>query len=156
MKSDLIYLEAVSTDSKLLTETSFHSKKMWGYSDELMNLWKQDLEISEEYILKNKVFKIYDEKVFIGFFAFKSHEAKVIELDHLWLKPGQIKKGYGRSVFEFILNYLRNTGHLNFNLTAEPNAKGFYDKMGGKVLGKFQSKVSGRILDIYQFTVNAK
>lgn len=36
-------------------------------------------------------------------------------------------------------------------LFAEPNATGFNEKMNGKVVGKFQSKIIGRFLDIYEF-----
>ena len=38
-------------------------------------------------------------------------------------------------------------------LIAEPNAIGFYQKMNGSAVGKFQSKISGRVLDIYEFKI---
>jgi N-acetylglutamate synthase-like GNAT family acetyltransferase len=117
-----------------------------------MDLWKSDLEVSEDYILENTVVKVFDQETFIGFFGIKAMEGGNLEIDHLWLIPDKIKKGYGRAVFQYILNDLRANGHKKATLTAEPNAKGFYDKMGGKIVGQFQSKINGRFLDIYEFS----
>ena len=151
---NLKYIDANPEDAELLSSLAFESKMFWGYSNELMNLWKEDLEISREYILENKVIKVFDENIFLGFFAIKFENEEKIELDHLWLKPENIKRNYGREIFSFIINYLSSTNIEKFTLIAEPNAIGFYQKMNGKVIGKFQSKISGRFLDIYEFIVN--
>lgn len=148
---NLEFIEAVLKDHEMLTETAIASKKSHGYSDDLMSLWKSDLEISKDYIMKNKVFKIYDNNFFIGFFGLKLNEHKIIEIDHLWLLPGRIGKGYGRLIFNYIIGYLKINGHRRAILFAEPKAKGFYDKMGGKIIGKIESKVSGRFLDTYEY-----
>ena len=153
MKSRITFVDAEKEDSKLLSSTAFNSKKNWGYSIDLMNLWKEDLEITEEYIRKNKTVKAFDEKIFLGFFAIKKIDNQNAELDHLWLKPENIKKNYGREIFSHILEYLSSNGIEKMTLIAEPNAIGFYQKMNGIPVGKFQSKVSGRVLDIYEFEI---
>jgi len=147
----LTYTDAVSEDAELLTATAHNSKKFWGYSDALMELWKEDLEINTDYILKNKVVKVFENKNFIGFFALKTNHKEEVEIDHLWLLPDKIKRGYGRSIFQHILNYVKTQGYKKVTLIAEPNAKGFYEKMNGRVVGMFQSKINNRLLDIYQF-----
>lgn len=129
------------------------SKRASGYSNDLMELWKSDLEVSHQYILDNKVVKVFDHKIFIGFFAIKLAENNIAEIDHLWLIPDKMKRGYGRLIFQYIFEYLKENGHRRATLIAEPNAKGFYEKMNGKVIGQFQSKVSGRFLDIYNFNL---
>jgi hypothetical protein len=154
MKINLRYIDANPEDAELLSSVAFESKKFWGYSNELMNLWKDDLEISREYILKNNVIKVFDGNTFIGFFAIKQQNEKSAELDHLWLKPESIKKNYGRAIFSFIINDLSSNNIEKFILIAEPNAIGFYQKMNGKVVGEFQSKISGRFLDIYEFRIS--
>ncbi len=68
--------------------------------------------------------------------------------------PEKIRKGYGRLIFKYILGYLKSRGYKKATLTAEPNAKGFYDKMGGRVVGQFQGKVSGRHLDVYEYEID--
>jgi ribosomal protein S18 acetylase RimI-like enzyme len=151
MKNTLSFVHASPADHKTLTETATTSKRFWGYTGEQMELWKQDLEVSEEYILQNRVVKVFDKSAFLGFFAIKYPAGKHPEIDHLWLLPQHIRKGYGKQVFQYILNSLEAEGHKQATLYAEPNAKGFYDKMGGRVIGSFRSKISGRYLDIYGF-----
>lgn len=151
MKSNLKYFDAKVEDAELLSLLSYSSKKFWGYSDELMELWKSDLKISKEYILKNKVVKVFEEDNLLGFFAIVIDEELNAELDHLWLKPENIKRNYGRQIFQHIIEKLASEGFNKMSLFAEPNATGFYEKMNGKVVGKFQSKISGRFLDIYEF-----
>ena len=151
MKSNLTYINAIPEDAELLTQTALDSKKSWGYSDELMNLWKSDLVVSVEYILGNRVVKIFDQDRFIGFFGIKMVGNTGAVIDHLWIIPNELRNGYGRLVFQHIMNYLKSNDHEKVTLIAEPNAKGFYDKMGGRIMGKFQSQVSGRVLDVYEF-----
>jgi ribosomal protein S18 acetylase RimI-like enzyme len=151
MNQNLKYLDANVEDAELLSSLSYSSKKFWGYSDELMNLWKSDLEINNQYIRENKVVKVFDEDNFLGFFAIKIDEELNAELDHLWLKPENIKRNYGRQIFKHIIENLASEGFSKMTLIAEPNAIGFYQKMNGKAIGKFQSKISGRFLDIYEF-----
>lgn len=152
MKPNLEYIAAVPEDSELLSKTAVDSKKIWGYPDELIQLWKTDLEVTPNYILKNTVVKVFDGEKFIGFFALKTEEENT-ELDHLWLTPGNTRQNYGRMMFEYIRLYLSSIEVEKMTLLAEPNAKGFYDKMGGEVIGEFESKLSGRFLDIYEFKI---
>jgi GNAT superfamily N-acetyltransferase len=153
MNTVLTYIDAVTEDHLLLTATAIASKKIWGYSEDLIELWRTDLEVSKEYIPKNKVVKVYEQEIFIGFFAVKISEGNLAEIDHLWLLPGRIHQGFGKLIFQHIIHYLKSTGHKSATLIAEPNATGFYNKMNGKVIGQFQSKISGRFLDIYEFNI---
>jgi hypothetical protein len=151
MQNPLTYIKAVPDEHTFLTEIVIQSKKSWGYSDELMTLWKPDFVINAAYISENDVIKVLDRAIFIGFFALKKNAGAVMELDHLWLTPDNIRKGYGRQIFKQIFDILRSKAIKQVSLVAEPNAKGFYDKMGGVVTGKLHSKISGRDLDIYEF-----
>ena len=153
LNNEIRYINAKPADSKLLTDTAILSKKYWGYDDELINLWRPDLEINAEYISKNEVVKVYEKDKFIGFFGIKFTNEKEAEIDHLWLVPEKINKGFGRLVFNHIFKCLKSKKYKKATLVAEPNAKGFYEKMGGKVIGQHQSKVSGRFLDIYEFKI---
>ena len=120
-----------------------------------MDLWKTDLEVSQEYILKNEVVKVYERNRFIGFYGIKFTNKDEAEIDHLWLLPEKIRQGLGRLIFNHIFVCLKSKKYKKATLVAEPNAKGFYEKMGGIVIGQHQSKVSGRFLDIYEFQIEA-
>jgi hypothetical protein len=153
MPVTLKYINAIPGDFKLLTDTAIASKQYWGYSDEVIRLLRPDLEVTEEYILRNEAVKVFEGSAFIGFYSLKLLENGVMEIDNLWLTVDNIKKGYGRLIFVQILKHLKTIGHAKATLIAEPNAKGFYDKMGGKVISRFESKIKGRFLDVYEFVV---
>ena|SRR5690606_18770763 len=151
MQSDLKYIDADVNDSELLTATAVNSKMIWGYSEEQMSLWQTELEVTSTYILQNKVVKCFDNDNFIGFFAIQIKQNEIPEIEHLWLLPGKTNQNYGRKIFHYILDYVTSIGFTNIKLVTEPHAKGFYDKMGGKITSKHESKISGRFLDIYEF-----
>lgn len=147
----IMFINALPGDDDLLTQTAMSSKSIWGYSDQLMAIWRPDLTLSREYILANEVVKVYDDDVFVGFFSLVKTGDKSLEIDHLWLVPGRTKQGYGQRIFERIRAFARKNGYTTATLIADPNAIGFYKKMGGRVIGKHQGKVKDRVLDIIAF-----
>jgi GNAT superfamily N-acetyltransferase len=148
----LYYIPATYQDCDLLTTTALQSKRYWNYPDELMQLWKDDLTIDANYIWGNSVVKVFDDNEFIGFFSLVEIEAG-IEIDHFWLVPNNIRKGYGKVIFAYIKEYVKKMNKTRVELTADPNAKIFYEKMGGVRIRSFESKVKGRSLDVYEFQI---
>ena len=153
MESTLNYIDALPNDADLLSAVAYDSKKTWGYTDELMAVWKSDLEVTPTYILHNKVVKVFDHNQLIGFYAIKTIADASAEIDYLWLIPTQFRRNYGRKIFQHLLRHLSNNNYQKATLVAEPHAHVFYEKMGGTVTGQFQSKISGRFLAIYEYQI---
>ncbi|MBC9795485.1 GNAT family N-acetyltransferase [Sinomicrobium weinanense] len=156
MSRKLTYTAATPEDHELLTRTARTSKQYWGYADHLMKLWQEELTISPDYITRNDVIKIEGTQGFIGFYALVDKEKGHWEVDHFWLLPDYIRKGYGTRIFEHILKHIKEKGGRSVSLASDPHAKGFYDKMGGSVIQREPSKVPGRFLDVYEFRVKKK
>lgn len=69
------------------------------------------------------------------------------ELEDLWLEPATIGKGFGRLLFEHAATVARGQGAAVLEWDAEPYAQGFYEAMGGRVIGTVPSAaVPGRTL----------
>lgn len=143
---------ASSDDSSLLTDTAFKSKRKWNYTEEQMALWTNELTITERYIKENHVFKILDKTNYLGFFSLVIKD-KYIEIDHFWLLPENIQKGYGSITFDFIQQTAQRLNYNILRVFSEPHANGFYSKMGGKIVQSKESKVKGRFLDVYEFKI---
>ena len=150
--SSLQFEQAIKNDSKLLTETAFMSKKIWNYTDEQMSLWTNDLTITASYIEENKVFKIFDDQNYVGFFSLVPKD-EFIELDHFWFLPGNTGKEFGKMSFEFIKRLAMNNNYNTLQVYSEPNADGFYSKMGGKIIQSKESKIKDRFLSVYEFKI---
>ncbi|RZJ70563.1 GNAT family N-acetyltransferase [Flavobacterium sp.] len=150
--SHLTYIKADSEDCEMLSKIAKHSKQNWGYPIDRMLLWNDDLTLTSDYISQNHVYKIYDQSQLIGFYSIIDGE--IPEVDHLWLTPENQRKGYGSSVFAQIRKTIQQLGKPVFQLIAEPHAKGFYDKMNGIAKSRFESKIPGRFLEIYEFNTS--
>ena len=61
------------------------------------------------------------------------------ELEDLWLEPAQIGVGFGRRLFEHAARIARDGGAEAMEWDAEPYALGFYQAMGGVVIGETPS-----------------
>ena len=120
---------AKTSDSEKLSEIAYFSKKYWGYSDELMNLWKDDLRIDAHDISKSHVFKIGDDKKIFGWISYSIDNDKTLEVDHFWILPDFIGMGFGQQLFFSSLKLIQEDFN-KIKVVADPNAIKFYEKLG--------------------------
>jgi ribosomal protein S18 acetylase RimI-like enzyme len=60
---------------------------------------------------------------------------KTAVLEDLWLEPEVIGRGHGRRLWEHAASVARAGGATAMELDAEPNALGFYERMGAVRVG---------------------
>jgi GNAT superfamily N-acetyltransferase len=118
-----------------------------------MEMWRESLEVTEEFILENIVVKAFSDNQFIGFFVLVDLGKNTWDLDAFWIVVSEIRKGYGKEMFQYVLEVLKNRKAEKLEVVSDPNANGFYEKMGGKWIRKFPSKPEGRELDVYEYNV---
>lgn len=141
----------------MLTAIARRSKQHWGYPEEWMRIWAEELEIRPEFIKKEVVVKAVAGAEIIGFYALQPHaEYDATDLAHFWLLPENIGKGYGRLMFEHMLRKARQAGAERLIVESDPYASGFYEKMGGRKVGERQSSIAGRKLPVYTFTAGLR
>nr|WP_324257984.1 GNAT family N-acetyltransferase [Cellvibrio fontiphilus] len=147
----LNFIDAGATHAELLRDTLITSKGYWGYSQEQLEEWRSNLRFEEEYITGNTVKLILKDKEMIGFFAIVKGDNN--ELDHFWLLPSAIGKGYGNLVFEKILSECKTLNITEFYITSDPDAEGFYLKKGAFKVGEIYSEPQKRMLTRLKFTL---
>ena len=113
-----------------LREIEIASKAYWGYPYEFMERFAKVISMTPDYIRRHEVWVVDGVGEIAGFYGL-IHHGKECELDHLWLLPRYIGKGLGRQLFEHALQRGRAAGALRMEWQAEPNATGFYKRMGG-------------------------
>jgi GNAT superfamily N-acetyltransferase len=83
-------------------------------------------------------------------------EGSRAELEDLWLEPDRIGGGQGRKLFEHAVRIARDGGARALEWDAEPYALGFYERMGGIVIGETPSAAEpGRRLPRMRLTLAA-
>lgn len=100
-----------------------------------MKKWKHDQSLTPSFISHNPVFALKYEEDIVGFFAFDLN-FNPVELKHFWIDPKFTGAGAGRVLFSHVFEYLVSIEFTEFQVVVEPNAFGFYSKMGGKVIGE--------------------
>ncbi|MEY8346902.1 GNAT family N-acetyltransferase [Bacillus cereus] len=148
----MIVREALLNEANELSALALSSKATWDYSEEFIQACKEDLTITEEYIVNNHVYVLEDEGVKIGFFSFFRKE--VDALDFLYLHPDYKGKGYGKFLWQCVVEKAVELGMKCFMIDSDPNAKGYYIKMGAKLIGETPSTVfKDRVLPLLQYDV---
>lgn len=130
-------------EADTLTAIAHAAKRHWGYPEEWIEQWKSDLTITKDFIAKNEMFVaiVDDEIAGCGALVFDGSEA---ELEHMWVQPKHIGSGVGRSLFEKIRARARDLKVSGFEISADPNAEGFYQRMGATRIGEMRSQVNGQ------------
>ena len=134
---------ASAADAQALTTIALEAKRYWGYPEHWIKHWESELTISPEYIRDNHVYVHEDDGEIRGFYALCVDGNKA-ELDHMWVTPAAIGSGIGKELF---LDAMERAAKLNVNaveISSDPNAAGFYKRMGATQIGEVDAPVDGQ------------
>lgn len=130
-----------------LTEIACRAKAHWGYSAEQIAAWRPAfLTISSDYIKRHSVWVADDAKGGALAFAALEQTAADVVLEHLWVLPEHIGRGIGSRLFHHIAGLAGE-----FSFTSDPQADGFYLKLGARLVGEVESAHQGRMLSRFHY-----
>ena len=135
---------AIPEEAATLTQIALDAKRYWGYPEHWIQHWESDLTISSDFIREHHVYVADDDGEIGGFYALCVADHKA-ELEHMWVRPNCIGTGVGKELF---LDAMERAAALNVNaveLSADPNATGFYSRMGATQIGETDSVIDGHV-----------
>jgi ribosomal protein S18 acetylase RimI-like enzyme len=135
-------VRARSEDAESLTEIAHAAKRHWGYPESWMAAWRDVLTMRPEFLAENISYCAIDDNRPVGFYVLTT-ENDGIHLDHLWIVPAAMGRGVGRALFEHAAAQARSLGFDSIKIEADPNAEGFYRRMGARRIGINVSEVEG-------------
>lgn len=151
-KEDLRIRPARPEEAEALTGLIMRSKADWGYSQELLNLWREDLAISAETIERDPVYCAEVNGTLAGMAHLKPVSTTDMLLDDLFVEPAFMGAGVGRALWRHAVAMAREHGAHAMVLEADPNAQPFYEHMGATVVGwKDSPSVPGRRLPLMRY-----
>ena len=133
---------ASPSDAATLTHIAHEAKKYWGYPEHWMQRWDADLTITPEFIEANHVYLAEDDDRVSGFYALTVTDRKA-ELEHMWVAPDLIGTGVGKELFLAAMEKAAELQVTAVGISADPNAEGFYKKMGAYRVGETTSDLDG-------------
>lgn len=154
---NIIIRKAKPQDAKLMSEMAVRSKAYWGYSKELLSSWENDLTVTTEFIEKGIGYVAEVNGIMIGYWVRQAIQSDEMTKGFLFIEPEFIGSGCGRLLFDALKEGMRQKGIQSFTFDADPNAVGFYLKMGGEKIGEMESSVvPGRKLPIIKMQIIQK
>jgi N-acetylglutamate synthase-like GNAT family acetyltransferase len=145
---------ASTEDAPTLTRIAHDAKRYWGYPEHWIKHWQSDLTISPEY-LANQVFVAEKDQQVLGFYALVMRRDKA-ELDHLWVTPEKIGSGIGKELFIHAMQTAAQQNISEVEIDSDPNAEGFYQKMGAHRIGETVSEIDSEPRAVPRLKVDPK
>jgi GNAT superfamily N-acetyltransferase len=133
---------ALPQESEWLTGIAHAAKREWKYPESWIQAWRDHLTITAAYITENDVYVIEKNRAVQGFHAVAMHGAAAW-LEHLWVVPESMRQGAGRELFIHATTIARTRGASELQIESDPNAEGFYLKMGARRVGEVSSLIGG-------------
>ena len=142
MSGEVEIVRAEPEDADALTRIAFAAKGYWGYPERWIERWQEALTITPEFIRDNEVYVAVFEEEIGGFYALVER-GREVELEHLWVLPEHIGAGIGRALFDHAAHRAAALGATTLSIEADPNAEGFYRRMGARRVGENAYEIEG-------------
>jgi GNAT superfamily N-acetyltransferase len=143
---------ASRADAAQLTDIAFTAKRHWDYPESWIRLWADDLRIDADYVTANRVFAAMDGERIVGWCAVAEQDGE-FWLDYCWVLPEAAGKGTGRRLVTKAIDVAAQLQARALKVIADPNAEGFYRRLGFHLIGRHPSVPAGRELPVLEAPV---
>ena len=152
---DIKIRKARPAEASELTAIAFAAKRHWEYPEEWIALWASDLSVDKEYVANNSVFVATDNSPILGWCAV-STKSDACWVDHCWVLPEATGNGIGKMLVREAFNLAAKLGCGSLKVVADPNAEGFYLRLGFVLIGEQPSLPKGRRLPVLEAPVRGE
>jgi GNAT superfamily N-acetyltransferase len=133
-------------EAAALTVLCLRSKAAWGYDEIFMRACRRELTLTAS-IMQGSFFKVAEIDGDLAGLAQVTANDELAELDKLFVEPTRLRSGAGRALFEWAKAMARDAGATTLVIEADPDASGFYRRMGAVDDGTAPSgSIPGRLL----------
>jgi GNAT superfamily N-acetyltransferase len=125
---------ALPGEGERLREIATVAKGHWGYDPVMVAEWTATLDLTPARLREAEVHVAEVDGRAVAWAEILPPQDGVGVLEHLWVEPEWIGRGLGSQLFRLAARRARELGAATMEWEAEPNALGFYGKMGGRHL----------------------
>jgi GNAT superfamily N-acetyltransferase len=134
--------KALPSEANALTELAIRSKRSWGYDARFMELVEPDMIVHAEYLIAEHGIVAEENGAAVGY-AIVRVDGEQAFLRDLFVEPEWMRRGIGKALFREAVAYSVELGAVELSLDGDPNAIGFYERMGMREIGEEPSIVGG-------------
>ncbi len=145
---------AGAAEAAALSELAFRSKAYWGYDRGFLEACRPELTLTREFIRAVEVHLLEVQSRPLGFYSLVRWNSD-IELGHFFVDPPHIGNGVGRALWRHAVGRARSLGFERLLVQSDPNAEGFYLRLGAERIGEVPSRVQpGRTLPLLLYPLD--
>ena len=139
---------ALPSEARALTELAVRSKRAWGYDDAFMQRVMPDMIVRPEYLIEERGIVAEIAGIPVGY-AILRVDGRSAFLRDLFVEPDRMRTGIGSALFREATQIAREQRAATLTLEGDPNAIGFYRRMGMHQVGEEPSIAGeGRMLPV--------
>jgi GNAT superfamily N-acetyltransferase len=131
-----------------LRQVAIAAKAHWGHPHDRVVEWASKGDFSARTLGQLTIWVAEVERRDIAGWASLARREGVAWLEDLWVHPRWMGQGVGSALFAAVADEARRRGASSLEWEAEPNALGFYRRMGGRYLRDSPTTEWGRVLPI--------
>jgi GNAT superfamily N-acetyltransferase len=131
------------SDAARLREIAYAAKAHWGYDEQLVREWADSIDVDD-----GRIILVEEEDGVAVAWAALIPQGEVCVLEDLWVEPRVMGRGLGTRLFRRSEERALELGASRMEWGTEPNAIGFYEKLGGRYLRDGEPSEWGRILPV--------
>jgi GNAT superfamily N-acetyltransferase len=134
-------------EGERLRTIAIAAKSYWGYDRDRVAEWAAMGDFSPQALRQKEVYVAETQGQVIGWASLLSKD-DVCWLDDLWIEPEWIGRKVGSLLFRHVVERAKQRGAARLEWEAEPNALGFYERMGARYLRESEPSIWGRVLPV--------
>jgi GNAT superfamily N-acetyltransferase len=137
-------------EAAILTELCRRSKAVWGYDEAFLLACRDELTLASLATQSSDLKVAALDGALVGM-AQVTVKGDIAELDKLFVEPTRLHSGSGRALFDWAADTARQAGATTLLIESDPNASGFYRRMGavddgvvlsGSIPGRFVPRLT--------------
>jgi GNAT superfamily N-acetyltransferase len=153
----LVFQRALASEAPLLTSLAFASKSYWPYSIAQLQSWAPTLEVTPSEMASYPTMTARSGDTVVGFYQLRAGSAGPMRLEHFWLLPVFMGRGFGRTMLADAAERARDLGAERLSIESDPHAEAFYLACGAVRVGEVPAPIEGaadRVLPVLELPLS--
>lgn len=137
-------------DVRQISELAIRSKSHWDYTPDQMTVFRNELTMTPNQLDSRIAFAIEHGSGLLGFYTIVKCDDGAAELEHLFIDPEHLRCGLGTQLLRHATAHSRSHGIQKIVVASDPNAAGFYEHHGARLIKQIPSSIPGRTIPQFQ------
>lgn len=149
----LVFQRALVSEAPFLTNLAFASKSHWPYSVTQLKHWAPTLEVTPLDMAGCPTVIARSGDTVVGFYQLRNGAEGTMRLEHFWLLPAFMGRGFGRAMLANAAERARDLGAERLSIESDPHAEAFYLACGAVRVGEVPAPIEGaddRVLPVLE------